>query len=81
MNRRRSRLIRDILLETFLYGLFVVAYTAVVLRWLDGWLTRLFHSDLIAYAAVGLVLIVAQGVVLDLLTSFLLERLGLGRPQ
>ncbi|HID88829.1 MAG TPA: hypothetical protein EYH27_05455 [Anaerolineales bacterium] len=81
MNQQRARLIRDILIETILYGLFVVVYAAVVLRWLDGWLTHLFQNDLIVYAAVGLVLIVAQGVVLDLLTSFLLERLGLGRSQ
>lgn len=81
MNQQRARLIRDILIETILYGLFVVAYAAVVLRWLNGWLTHLFQNDLIVYAAVGLVLIVAQGVVLDLLTSFLLERLGLGRSQ
>ena len=81
MDQRRSHLVRDILIETVLYGLFAAAYVAVVLRWLDGWLTRLFLDNLTGYAVVGLALILAQGVLLDLLTSFLLERLGLGRPR
>ena len=73
--------IREILIEVLLYGAFVTFYAVVVLRWLDERLTVLFHRDLLTYAVLCLILIVAQGVLLDVITSFLLERLGLGRPR
>lgn len=81
MERWKPHLIRDLLIETSLYGVFVVIYAIVVLRWLDGWLTRIFHSNLTTYAVLCLALIVGQGVLLDAITSFLLNRLKLGAPR
>jgi hypothetical protein len=46
---------------------------------LNAPLTRLFHTNLVTYAFVALGLIVAQGALLDVVTSFLLERLRLDR--
>lgn len=77
--RRRWRLVRDFGLELILYAILVVAYSVVVLRLLSGLLARLFHGDPVAYAFIGLGLIVAQGIVLDAITTFLLDRLKPGQ--
>ncbi|HIE38367.1 MAG TPA: hypothetical protein EYH30_03655 [Anaerolineales bacterium] len=79
--REIRRLIRNLAIELVLYGILVVAYFVVVLELLSEPLTRLFHNDLTLYAFAGLGLIVAQGVLLDAATSFLLDRLGLGRLE
>ncbi len=67
------------LLEILLYACLMVIYLLLVLRLLDKTLTRLFHENLVAYALAGLGVILVQGVALDLLTSFLLGRLRLGK--
>ena len=77
--RRRWRLVRDFGLELILYAILVVAYSVLVLRLLSGLLARLFHDDPVAYAFIGLGLIVAQGILLDAITTFLLDRLKPGR--
>ncbi|MGD8996747.1 MAG: hypothetical protein PVH80_01450 [Anaerolineae bacterium] len=65
-------LIRDFLIELVVYGALVLAYSWVVLRWLSEPLRELFHSNLLIYALLSLGLIVAQGAVLDVVTTFLL---------
>lgn len=70
-------LLRNLLIELVLYSILVVTYFAIVLRLLSEPLTRLFHTNLVTYAIIGLGLIVAQGALLDVITSFLLERLRL----
>ena len=77
--RRRWRFVRDFELELILYAILVIAYSVVVLRLLSGLLARLFHVDPVAYAFIGLGLIVAQGILLDAITTFLLDRLKPGR--
>jgi hypothetical protein len=82
MNRRRTRvLLRNFVIELIVYGGLVAAYSVVVLRLLGEPLARLFHSQLAAYALISLGLIVAQGVLLDVLTSFLLGKLRLERLE
>ncbi len=82
MNRRELRiLIRNFAIELVLYGILVVAYFLIVLRLLGEPLARLFHDQRIVYAFVGLVLIVAQGLVLEVITSFLLDQLKLERLE
>lgn len=71
-------LVRNFLLELIVYGILVIAYFLVVLRWLAEPINQLFHNNLITYAFVALGLILAQGVVLEYVTSFLLEQL---RPE
>jgi len=74
-------LVRNFLIEVAIYGVLIAAYFVVVLRFLREPLVRLFHSNLIVYAFIGLGLIIAQGIVLDLFTSFLLDQLELERLE
>lgn len=74
-------LLRNFILEMILYGALVVAYFLVVLRFLGEPLTELYDSDLRLYAVVALALIVAQGVVLEWVTSFLVDLMGLERME
>ena len=73
--------LREFLIELIVYGVLVTAYSAVVLQLLSEPLSRLFDNNLVVYALVSLLLIVAQGALLDIITSFLLDRLRLGRPR
>jgi len=82
MNEQRVwMLVRNFVIELIVYSILVVAYFVVALRLLGEWLARLFHSNLVTYALISLGLIVAQGVLLDLITSFLLDRLNLSRLE
>lgn len=72
-------LIRNFFIEIVIYGGLVAMYYVVVLRFLASPLNILFDRSLQGYAVVGLLLIVAQGVLLERLTFFLLERLELQR--
>ncbi len=79
--KRTWVLLRNLLIELVVYGILVIAYSVVVLRLLGKPLARLFDGNLIVYALISLGLIVAQGVLLDMITSFLLDRLRLGRLE
>ena len=80
MNRDEMRtLIRNVVIELVGYAALVVAYAAVVAPLLADPLARLFGSDLVVYAFVGLGLIVAQSLLFDVVTSFLVNRLRLDR--
>ena len=57
------------------YAILVVAYFFAVLRWLNEPLARLFRQNLAHYAMVSVMLILGQGLLLDIVTSSLL-RLG-----
>lgn len=82
MNEQRMwMLVRNLAIELIVYGILVVAYFFVALQLLGESLARLFHSNLVTYALVSLGLIVAQGVLLDAITSFLLDRLNLSRLE
>ena len=70
-------LIRNFLIELVLYGILVVGYFLIALRLLNDYLTGLFHSNLMLYAILALFLIVVQGVLLDGVTSFLLNQIKL----
>ena len=75
------KLIRNFTIELVVYGVLVVGYFLLVLRWLGEWLTALYENDLRIYAVVALVLIVVQGVLFEKITTFLIERLGLERLE
>jgi hypothetical protein len=74
-------LVRNFLIELVIYGVLIVVYFLVVLRWLAEPLARLLDSNLALYAVVALVLIVVQGVVLAWVTSFIIGQLGLDRLE
>ena len=73
------KLIRNFVIELVVYGVLVVGYFLVALRFFESYLTDLFRNNLPVYAAVALLLIVLQGVLLDWLTSFLLDQIKLER--
>jgi hypothetical protein len=75
------KLIRNFIIELVVYGALVLAYSFVVLRWLSDPLYEMFHTNLLLYALLSLGLIVAQGAVLDVVTSFLLRLLPTHRQQ
>jgi len=74
-------LARNIVIEVLIYSLLVVAYVLLVLRLLGEPLKKLLDNNLILYAFVALALIVAQGAILEIITSFLLDRLRLERLE
>jgi hypothetical protein len=73
------QLIRNFLIEVVVYGVLLVIYFFVALRYLGKPLADLFNSNLLAYAVIGLGLIVVQAVFLEFVTSILFDFLGLHR--
>ena len=72
-------LIRNLIIELLLYGVLLVIYFFAVLQFLGSFLTDLFDNQLVIYSFLGLGLIVAQAVLLETVTSFLLRLLRLDR--
>ncbi len=70
-------LLRSLLIEIVIYIPLVGLFFVLVLRYASPHLTRLYHENLTAYAVLALVLIIAQGTLLELLTSWLLRKIGL----
>lgn len=75
------RLIRNFAFEIVVYAALVLGYFLLVLQFLGQPLARLFSDNLFLYAIVALVLIVAQGVVLEAVTSFIMGLLGLDQME
>jgi len=73
------QLVRNFLIEMAIYGVLLVGYFYVALRFLGEPLKRLFDQSLLFYAISGLILIVVQAVVLEFITSWLFDFLGLNR--
>ncbi len=69
--------LRSIVFELLIYTPVVVIYLLLVLRHGIGLLERLFHQSPVMYTIVAFLAILTQGVLLDLLTSWLLRRIGL----
>lgn len=76
-----SKLIRNFAIEVLVYAALVLGYFLLVLRFLGQPLARLFSNNLVIYAIAALVLIVAQGVVLEAVTSFIMGLLGLDKLE
>ena len=64
--------VKAFLVELIVYAAFVVAYVFLVLHFLSGLLLHLFQEERHIYAYTALVLIAAQGFVLEILTRTLL---------
>ena len=78
-NPKVRKLVINFAIELVVYGILVLAYFLLVLRYLNAILTDLYNNNLIIYAFLGLGLVVAQGVILEFITSFILSRLRLDR--
>ncbi len=62
-------------LEMGLYALLVVIYLYLILRFFGDELVRLFHSNPPFYAVLALTLMVVQGLFLESVTTYLIDRL------
>lgn len=72
-------LIRNFLVELVVYGGLIAVYFFVALRYLGEPLAKLYAENLTLYAIVGLSLIIVQAVILEFVTSFLFDFLGIHR--
>ena len=72
---------RNFLIELILYGMLLTVYFYFVLSYLGRPLFDLFHLNPLAYAGATLLLIVAQSVLLERVTSYLIRWLGLERVE
>ncbi|UCC63621.1 MAG: hypothetical protein JSV36_00745 [Anaerolineae bacterium] len=73
LGRRSKMQIGTAAINLALYAIPVVAYFFAVLQWLNEPLGRLFRQDLADYALVSVILILGQGLLLDIVTSNLLR--------
>ena len=64
-NQGPAKTIFWLLIEIIIYTAFVTAYYFSVLLLLRGWLKHMFDAHKVIYAIVGLLLIIAQAVLLD----------------
>jgi hypothetical protein len=71
-NVRKSTLFRWII-ELTIYAVLVSAYLVLVLHFLVGWLKELFTKQREMYAYVAILLMIAQAVGLERLTSSLVH--------
>ncbi len=78
-NPKVRKLVINFAIELVVYGFLVLAYFLLVLRYLNEILYELYNNNLIIYAFLSLGLVVAQGVLLEFITSFILSRLRLER--
>jgi hypothetical protein len=74
----RRILTRAIVINLGVYAILLVGYFFLVLRGLNQVLAHIYETNLPLYAAATLGLIVGQGLLLQIVTSFLVERLGIG---
>ncbi len=81
MKPKTRRLLRNLVLEVIVYSILLLVYFLIVLRFLGEPLNELFHQSLVVYAGATLLLIVAQSVALDFITSFLVARLDIDKSE
>ena len=80
-NPKFRKMIASFAIELVIYSVLVVAYFFAILRLLGDPLSRLYSGNLVLYALLALGLIVAQAVVLEAVTSFIMGLLGLDQVE
>lgn len=73
---KHSGLLRAFAIEMAVYAVLVAIYFFAALHFLGGWLKEIFDGHRTLYAVVAVTLIVGQGVILEVLTSWLLRLFG-----
>lgn len=76
VKRGLKSLLLSFSIEFLIYSALLASYFFLVLHFLGNWLNQLFHQERKTYAAVALLLIVGQGVLLEGLTRFLVRIVG-----
>jgi hypothetical protein len=64
---------RSFLIELMLYAGLIVVYVFFVIAFLGNWLDALYEHHKIRYAFAALLLIIGQGVALEMVTTILLR--------
>ncbi len=80
MKKETAKTLRAFLIELVIYAVLVVAYFFLVLHFLGEGLQRLEQNHRYSYAALAIVLMIGQAVLLQNVTTFLL-RLIRGRTE
>ncbi len=81
MKKELKKSLGSFVIELVVYGVLVVGYFFLVLHFLGNYLHRLFEQDRKTYAFVALLLIIGQGIVLEMLTTFLLNLIRSEREE
>jgi hypothetical protein len=80
MKAETSTTLRAFVVELVVYAVLVTGYFFLVLHLLAGWLQELHLHHLKVYAAVAIVLIIGQAVLLESVTTWLFRRIR-GRSE
>jgi hypothetical protein len=81
MKARARNTLRAFFVELAVYAALVVGYFFAVLHFLAGWIAQLEKTHITIYAFVALGLIIAQGIVLESLTTWLMRLFQGGRSE
>lgn len=73
MENKPAHAVRSFLIELMLYAGLVIVYVFFVIAFLGNWLDALYQHHKIRYAFAALLLIIGQGVVLEMVTTILLR--------
>lgn len=79
--KEKTSTLRAFLVELAVYAVFVTGYFFLVLHYLSGWLQNLHLYHVKLYAAVTIILIIGQAVLLESVTTWLLRLLRGGRSE
>ncbi len=81
MNPEIKKSLRSYLVEVVVYAALVAAYYFLVLHFMGPWLADFYESNRKSYAALALGLILAQGLILEIVTRWLLAWLNPRREE
>jgi hypothetical protein len=81
MRRKTGNTLRAFLIELVVYAALVVGYFFAVLHFLTDWISQLAKDHLTIYAFIAIGLIIAQGIVLESVTTWLMRLLQGGRSE
>ena len=76
MKSKLSLAVRPFLIELLVYAVLVGVYVVFVIGLLNAWLHGLYDHNRTLYAFIALLLIIGQGVVLEMVTTLLLKLIG-----
>jgi len=81
MKPKTANTLRAFLIELIVYAALVVGYFFAVLHFLADWIGQLAKDHITIYAFVAIALIIAQGIVLESVTTWLMRLLQGGRSE
>lgn len=70
-------LMRSLSIELAIYAPLVMVYFILIVRFAKEPLVKLYHQSPVLYAIIATLVIIAQGVLLEAVTSWLLRKIGL----